>query len=243
MARYEPTAPPFELWTFELGPEALTVRVDPISGEHAAAWATDGYPLVLFGYEVPPGRPPSVYTPSFPPSVPRRVGPMFPTGPSHHSLGDHGARLREETLSGAICSAATGYRCPLASRDLEATLLGEEGRRCGCTSAAGGLDLRGLYDHLRHKARFDGNGLHRTVLGALAERLAAAPGMLSDYLVQTLENDFPHLIERQRCTFCRGLYEGDGYTHATLSAELCQSCAAAVARTIADDSATVVATP
>jgi hypothetical protein len=119
----------------------------------------------------------------------------------------------------------------------------QEGRRCGCTSAAGGLDLRGLYDHLRHKARFDGNGLHRTVLGALAERLAAAPGMLSDYLVQTLENDFPHLIERQRCTFCRGLYEGDGYTHATLSAELCQSCAAAVARTIADDSATVVATP
>ena len=118
-----------------------------------------------------------------------------------------------------------------------------QGRRCGCTSAAGGLDLRGLYDHLRHKARFDGNGLHRTVLGALAERLAAAPGMLSDYLVQTLENDFPHLIERQRCTFCRGLYEGDGYTHATLSAELCQSCAAAVARTIADDSATVVATP
>ena len=46
----------------------------------------------------------------------------------------------------------------------------KEGRRCGCTSAAGGLDLRGLYDHLRHKARFDGNGLHRTILGALAER-------------------------------------------------------------------------
>ena len=71
--------------------------------------------------------------------------------------------------------------------------------------------------------------------------------MLSDYLVQTLENDFPHLIERQRCTFCRGLYQGDGYTHAGLSAKLCQSCAAAVARTpaeaIADDSATVVATP
>ena len=139
----------------------------------------------------------------------------------------------------------------LASTDRALEKIGDfvavQGRRCGCTSAAGGLDLRGLYDHLRHKARFDRNGLHRTILGALAERLAAAPGMLSDYLVQALENDFPHLIERQRCTFCRGLYQGDGYTHAALSAKLCQSCAATVARTpaeaIADDSATVVATP
>ena len=83
---------------------------------------------------------------------------------------------------------------------------------------------------------------------SLAERLAAAPGMLSDYLVRALENDFPHLIERQRCTFCRGLYQGDGYTHAGLSAKLCQSCAAAVvartpAEAIADDSATVFTTP
>ena len=90
----------------------------------------------------------------------------------------------------------------LASTDRALEKIGDfvavQGRRCGCTSAAGGLDLRGLYDHLRHKARFDGNGLHRTVLGALAERLAAAPGIESDYLVQALENDFPHLMERQR---------------------------------------------
>ena len=66
-------------------------------------------------------------------------------------------------------------------------------------------------------------------------------------LVEDLENDFPRLMERQRCKICRGLFQGDGYTHAGLSAKLCQSCAAAVARTpaeaIADDSATVVATP
>ena len=65
-------------------------------------------------------------------------------------------------------------------------------------------------------------------------------------LVEDLENDFPRLMERQRCKICRGLFQGDGYTHAALSAKLCQSCAATVARpaeAIADDSATVFTTP
>ena len=46
VARYEPTAKPFELWTFALGPEALTVRVDPVLSR------TDHNSVVdWFGYE------------------------------------------------------------------------------------------------------------------------------------------------------------------------------------------------
>ena len=71
---------------------------------------------------------------------------------------------------------------------------------------------------------------------ALAERLAMA-GVPSE-LVEDLENDFPRLMERQRCKICRGLFQGDGYTHAA-GAKLCQRCATETM----DDSATVFTTP
>jgi hypothetical protein len=259
VARYEPAAKPFELWTFELGPEALTVRVDPI---------LDRGEVDSFGYEarrlgrvlrrVGDGRIkfsefsllPSAYAPSLPPSVPREVMLTFETDPLDLDFcpdyDDPSVRLerrmRKQTLSGAICSAATGYRCPLAAHahfteeqelqkwdefhstreflsitDMKRNVRNEQydeqrnieayeayvlctvGRRCGCTSAAGGLDLRGLYHHLRHKARFKAKphtnykyNLHSVIFGALAERVAAAPD--GSQLEEDLWNDFPQLM-------------------------------------------------
>ena len=81
----------------------------------------------------------------------------------------------------------------------EAVYLCEEARRCRCTSAGGDMSLRDLYHHLRHKARFRAidsggsmNELHCIIFGALAERVAAAPG--GSQLVEDLWNDFPHLM-------------------------------------------------
>ena len=61
------------------------------------------------------------------------------------------------------------------------------------------MTLRDLYHHLRHKARFRANlgggslnELHCIIFGALAERVAAAPG--GSQLVEDLWNDFPHLM-------------------------------------------------
>ena len=70
------------------------------------------------------------------------------------------------------------------------------------------MSLRDLYHHLRHKARFRAidsgpesgvpargvvsNPLHCIIFGALAERVAAAPG--GSQLVEDLWNDFPHLM-------------------------------------------------
>ena len=88
-----------------------------------------------------------------------------------------------------------------AARDAnEAVYLCEEARRCRCTSAGGDMSLRDLYHHLRHKARFRAiqgpltqtNELHCIIFGALAERVAAAPG--GSQLVEDLWNDFPHLM-------------------------------------------------
>ena len=82
----------------------------------------------------------------------------------------------------------------------EAVYLCEEARRCRCTSAGADMTLRDLYHHLRHKARFRAiqgpltqtNELHCIIFGALAERVAAAPG--GSQLVEDLWNDFPHLM-------------------------------------------------
>ena len=121
-------------------------------------------------------------------------------------------------------------------------MLHEESCRCACAADAQGFaNLRGLYHHLRHKATFVGepigaNPCHLAIFCALAERLAMA-GVPSE-LVEDLENDFPRLMERQRCKICRGLFQGDGYTHAA-GAKLCQRCATETM----DDSATVFTTP
>ena len=52
-----------------------------------------------------------------------------------------GTRLREQTLSGAICSAATGFRCPLASHahfteEQELQKKSEESRACAASDNA-----------------------------------------------------------------------------------------------------------
>ena len=69
--------------------------------------------------------------------------------------------------------------------------------------------------------------------------------MLSDYLVQTLENDFPHLMERQRLHAAVVLSKEHGIRMMTLSAKLCRLATVARPALVPSvtDSATVVATP
>ena len=66
--------PPFELWTFELGPGALTCRVDPVLSNF----------VTPFGYDPTPNRTPPGYRPQPPPPPP----------PTHwrQSLSDERAR-------------------------------------------------------------------------------------------------------------------------------------------------------
>ena len=140
------------------------------------------------------------------------------------------ARLRDQTLSGAIASSATGFQCPLANaspvtlESLVESHVGcgeimlctrgvEESRRCACTADAQGFaNLRGLYHHLRHKATFDcgplgANPCHLAIFRALAERVAMARAPVPSELVGDLENDFPRLMEQRR-----GLIRDDAAT-------------------------------
>ena len=126
---------------------------------------------------------------------------------------------------GAIASAATGFRCPLANASPgprsplgslvvgEESMLHEESHRCACTTDAQGFaNFRGLYHHLRHKATFDccpigANPCHLVMFRALAERLAMARAPVPSELVEDLENDFPRLMEQRR-----GLIRDDAAT-------------------------------
>ena len=134
-------------------------------------------------------------------------------------------RLRDQTLDGAIASAATGFRCPLANARPgprsplgslvvgEERMLHEESCRCACAADAQGFaNLRGLYHHLRHKATFDcgplgANPCHLVMFRALAERVAMARAPVPSELVGDLENDFPRLMEQRR-----GLIRDDAAT-------------------------------
>ena len=225
----------------------MACRVDPIVPQ-TDQWLPGNGRVVRFGYSKPVGRVPSAFSrlESLPP-VPQRekVGAMFvglaplgslsandratcvnryraPADVVERVLG----RLLDQTLSGAIASAATGFRCPLANASPagslvvwptghvgEERMLHEESRRCACAADAQGFaNLRGLYHHLRHKATFVGepigaNPCHLAIFCALAERLAMARAPVPSELVEDLENDFPRLMEQRR-----GLIRDDAAT-------------------------------
>ena len=234
LARHDPTDVPFEMWTFDVGPDFMACRVDPIV-PHTHASLTGNGRVVGFGYSKPVGRVPSALSRlESLPFVPQHAGAMFLRQTRCHAPWDavEGIveRLRDQTLSGAIASSGTGFRCPLANaspvtlESLVESRVGrgeimlctrgvEESRRCACAADAQGFaNLRGLYHHLRHKATFDcghlgANPCHVAIFRALAERVAMARAPIPSELVEDLENDFPRLMEQRR-----GLIRDDAAT-------------------------------